>query len=95
MIVNKSDCPVIVSNWTYELLEDSDCNVRAHFSTECTAGAFILACYGSGSITLKVYLFSEGEQLARAGNCAEPASLTTHFVNNYFCHEGFPSAVKR
>lgn len=95
MIVSTSDCPVIVSNRTDELLEDSNCNVRAHFSTECTAGTFILTCYGSGSIALKVYLFSEGEQLARTGDCAEPASLTTYFVNNYFCHEAFPSAVKR
>jgi hypothetical protein len=41
------------------LFEDDNSNVRAHFSTECAADAFILGGYLRKGITLMIEFFAQ------------------------------------
>jgi hypothetical protein len=68
------------------LFEDDNSNVRAHFSTECAADAFILGGYLRRGITLMIELFTQQYQLVWTGYGAESTPLTSQLIYRNHCH---------
>jgi hypothetical protein len=68
------------------LSPNSDSDIRTDFSTDGTAGTYLIVFPNHKEVSLPVDLFAHPNQFLRARDRAEPATLTTLSINFDFRH---------